>query len=212
MDALGTAFIAIGLLLILLLIVYLVDRVNTIEKETRRMALSMDKGPSNESKSTKAPFAGLSGRRLWEAMIGKGAESISADVLAELRERYDLVLHKHLEAIYKDGWRDGERGTPMEPLNTRSISTATGQVESWLPMPQVKTIYQCGLEASQRPPELWDSLRADLDEAANILYTKTQLEVRQALSGWLMPTPSGQAALLQAPSADVSGAADHPAP
>jgi hypothetical protein len=205
MDALATAFIAIGLLLILLLIVYLVDRVNTIEKETRRMALSMNPGSSGESKSAKAPFAGLSGRRLWEAMIGKGVDNLSDDVLAELRERYDLVLHKHLEAIYKDGWRDGERGTPTEPANFRQISTATGQVESWLPMPQVKTIHQCGLEASQRPPELWDSLRADMDEAANILYTKAQLEVRQALSGWLMPAPAANAALLQAPPADGAG-------
>lgn len=207
MDALATAFIAIGLLLILLLIVYLVDRVNTIEKETRRMALSMDKGPSKEST---APFAGLSGRRLWEAMIGKGAENISADALAELRERYDLVLHKHLEGIYKDGWRDGERGTPLEPANVRAITTATGQVESWLPMPQVKTIYQCGLQASQRPPELWDSLRADMDEAANILYSKTQLEARQALSGWLMPVPTAQSPLLQAPAVDASGQTDSP--
>ena len=109
MDALATAFIAIGLLLILLLIVYLVDRVNTIEKETRRMALSMSQGSSDGPKSAKAPFAGLSGRRLWEAMIGKGADNLSDDVLAELRERYDLVLHKHLESLYKEGWRDGER-------------------------------------------------------------------------------------------------------
>ena len=201
MSALATAFIAIGLLLILLLIVYLVDRVNTIEKETRRMALSMDNAPhSLEIKS--APFAGLSGKRLWDALTGRAPDSLGAEALAEVRERYDLVLHKHLEAIYKDGWRDGESGTPLEPLNTRQIATATGQVESWLPMPQVKTIYQCGLEASQRPPALWDSLRADMDEAASILYTKAQLEVRQALSGWLMPPPVVQSALQQAPSAE----------
>ena len=187
MDALATAFIAIGLLLILLLIVYLVDRGNTIEKETRRMALSMSQGSSDGPKSAKAPFAGLSGRRLWEAMIGKGADNLSDDVLAELRERYDLVLHKHLEALYKEGWRDGERGMSADPPNTRLINTATTEVESWLPGPQVKTIYQCGLEASQRPSELWDSLRADMDEAARIIYDKTQLEVRQPLSAWLMP-------------------------
>ena len=207
MNALATAFIAIGLLLILLLIVYLVDRVNTIEKETRRMALSMDKAPQ-ETKP--APFAGLSSKRLWDAMTGRVPEGLGADALAEVRERYDLVLHKHLEAIYKDGWRDGERGMPLDPLNTRQISTATGQVESWLPMPQVKTIYQCGLEASQRPPELWESLRADMDEAANILYTKAQLEVRQPLSGWLMPAPLGQTALLQASPADATGGSEPP--
>ena len=199
MDALATAFIAIGLLLILLLSVYLVDRVNTIEKETRKLALSMDK-PSSGAREAKVPFAGLAGRRLWDAMTGKVPDAMADDVLAEVRERYDLVLHKHLEAIFKEGWRDGEQGMSAEPSNTRQISTASGPLESWLPMPQVKTIYQCGLEASQRPPELWDSLRADMDEAANILYAKTQLEARQALSAWLMPAPPVQSSLLQAPA------------
>lgn len=185
MDALINAFLAIGLLLILVLIIYLVDRVNTIERETRKMAHTMAPPPER----AKDPFAGLAGRRLWDAMTGNPPDNLSADVLAEVRERYDLVLHKHMEAIYKEGWRDGERGMTGEPANTRVISTATAQVESWLPGPQVKTLYQCGLEASQRPPELWDSIRADMDEAANIIYGKTLMEVRQALSAWLMPMP-----------------------
>lgn len=185
MDALINAFVAIGLLLILVLIIYLVDRVNTIEKETRKMVQTMAPPPE----APKDPFSGLAGRRLWDAMTGKPPETMPADVLAEVRERYDLVLHKHLEALYKEGWRDGERGFSAEPSNTRVITTASAQVESWLPGPQVKTLYQCGLEASQRPPELWDGLRADMDEAARIIYEKTQLEVRQALSAWLMPLP-----------------------
>ena len=183
MDALTNAFMAIGLLLILVLILYLVDRVNTIEKETRKMVQSMATPPE----VPQDPFAGLAGKRLWDAMTGKPPEALSPEVLAEVRERYDLVLHKHLEALYKEGWRDGERGMSADPPNTRLINTATTEVESWLPGPQVKTIYQCGLEASQRPSELWDSLRADMDEAARIIYDKTQLEVRQPLSAWLMP-------------------------
>ncbi len=189
MDALVNAFIALGLLSILMLIIYLVDRVNTIEKETRRMAQSIEKPSGSSPEKAHDPFAGLAGRRLWDAMTGKPPEGMPADALAEVRERYDLVLHKHMQALYQEGWRDGERGMSGEPANTRQISTATAQVESWLPSPQVKTLYQCGLEASQRPPELWDSLRANMDEAAQIIYDKTQIEVRQALSAWLMPAP-----------------------
>lgn len=199
MDALVNAFIAIGLLLILVLIIYLVDRVNTIEKETRKMVQTM--APPQEA--PKDPFAGLAGKRLWDAMAGKPPDNMPIEVLAEVRERYDLVLHKHMEAIYKEGWRDGERGLSAEPANTRVITTATAQVESWLPGPQVKTLYQCGLEASQRPPELWDSLRTNMDEAAGILYDKIQLEVRQSLSSWLMPMPAPLApeSAAQSPSA-----------
>ena len=188
MDALVNAFVAIGLLLILVLVIYLLDRVNAIEKETRKLAQNI----TPAVQAPKDPFEGLSGRRLWDAMTGKAPETLAADALAEIRERYDLVLHKHLEAIYQEGWRDGERGLSVEPVNTRTISTAAAQVESWLPGPQVKTLYQCGLEASQRPPELWDSLRADMDEAARIIYEKTQIEARQSLSSWLMPAPAPQ--------------------
>lgn len=204
MDALANAFIAIGLLLILVLIIYLVDRVNTIEKETRKMVQTIAQPPV----AAKDPFAGLSGKRLWDAMTGKPPAQMPPETLAEVRERYDLVLHKHMEALYKEGWRDGERGLAAEPANTRIITTATAQVESWLPGPQVKTLYQCGLEASQRPPELWDSLRVSMDEAASILYDKIQLEVRQSLSSWLMPQPvdtQAQADPLDPPPAPAQG-------
>lgn len=188
MDPLVSAFIAIGLLLILVLIVYLVDRVNTIERETRKMA-QLAQSMTQPPETPKDPFAGLSGKRLWDAMTGKPPPHITAEVMAEVRERYELVLLKHLDAIYKEGWRDGERGFSADPPNTRSVSTATATVESWLPGAQVKTLYQCGLEASQRPPELWDALRAEMDEAARIIYEKTQIELRQPLSGWLMSLP-----------------------
>lgn len=202
MDALANAFLAIGLLLILVLVIYLVDRVNTIEKETRKMSHSM----GSPVQAPKDPFAGLSGKTLWDAMCGKPPATLASEALAEVRERYDLVLHKHLEALYKEGWRDGERGMSGDPANTRVIATATAQVESWLPGPQVKTLYQCGLEASQRPPELWDSLRADMDEAARIIYEKTQMEVRQPLSGWLMAAPPAPEAAAVDPARPPSSA------
>ena len=41
MEPFVLAFIAIGLLVILVFIIYLVDRVNTIEKETRQFARSL---------------------------------------------------------------------------------------------------------------------------------------------------------------------------
>ena len=63
-----------------------------------------------------------------------------------------------------------------------------------------------GLEASQRPPELWDSLRADMDEAAAIIYDKTQLDVRQPLSGWLMPVAPMVTEAASAATAPAQGA------
>jgi hypothetical protein len=54
MDALVNALIAIGLLLILVLIIYLIDRVNQIEKETRKVMTTL----TEKSTRSTAPFMG----------------------------------------------------------------------------------------------------------------------------------------------------------
>lgn len=196
MDVLINVFIVIGVFVILVLIIYLLDRVNTIEKETRRVVESMEvKAPA-----PKLPMAGLAGKRLWDAMTGKPPAGLGGGELEEVRERYDLVLHKHLEWLYKEGWSDSQRGLSADPPNTRLISTATAEVESWLPGAQVNTIYKCGLDAAQLPPEQWGPLRASMDEAAQVIYEKTRIEARQSLSSWLMPEPQPQSAEASQPT------------
>jgi hypothetical protein len=181
MDALMGAFIALGLLILLVLILYLVDRVNTIERETRRVAQSLAPSTGGDI------WCGLSGRALWEAMTGRPPAGLDAQSLADLRERYDLVLHRHIEGLYQEGFRDGSRGMNGNPPNTRMVSTARGPVESWLPQAQVNALYQCGLQASQTPVEAWGPIRQAMDEAGQILYEKVQVQSRPPLSGWLMP-------------------------
>lgn len=187
MEALFNAMVALGLLLMLVLIIYLLDRINTLERETRRVAQSLAKPVQTDA------WAGLSGRRLWDAMTGKPPDNMDAVTLADVRERYDLVLHRHIEALYQEGWRDGARGMSATPANTRLIATARGSVESWLPAPQANTFYRCGLDASQTPVQAWGPIRLAMDEAGQILYEKAQIQSRSALSGWLMPDPVAQA-------------------
>lgn len=186
MDALVNALIAIGLLLILVLIIYLIDRVNQIEKETRKVMTTItDKSPRSTP-----PFMGLSSRKLWDTMIGRGTESFDEQVLADLRNQYQVVLSKHIEALYKEGFKDGQRGMSGEPLNTKLVTTSRGQVESWIPSAQANALYQCGLSASQTPETHWGPLRASMDEAGMFLFSKTQLDASSPLSEWLMPKVS----------------------
>lgn len=187
MEALFNAVLALGLLLLLVLIIYLLDRINHLERETRRVAQNLSKPVPAD------PWADLSGRRLWDAMTGKPPPDMDAVTLADLRERYDLVLHRHIEALYQEGWRDGARGMAGTPANTRPISTARGTVESWMPAPQANTFYRCGLDASQTPPQAWGPIRQALDEAGQILCDKAQIQTRSALSAWLMPEPATDA-------------------
>ena len=183
MDALVNALMAIGLLLILILIIYLIDRVNAIEKETRKVMTSI----SEKSARAPSPFMGLSSKRLWDAMTGRATEGLDADSITELRSQYQVVLSKHMEALYQEGFKDGQRGMSAEPKNTKQISTSKGLVESWIPSAQANALYQCGLNASQAPEAEWAPIRASMDEAGQFLMGKTQLDTSSPLSEWLMP-------------------------
>lgn len=184
MHMLVNAFLAIELICILFLIVYLLDRVNAVEQETRH-AMQMVSLPQ-ESAPVADPADQLSGRKLWDAVMGKSSPALEATSLAALRERYDLILHKHLEAIYKQGYLDGQRGLSGSIACVRMVSTARGQVESWLPDAFVRTVYTCAFNAAQKPMEEWGPIRQELDAAANEVYAQARLQVRQPLSGWLM--------------------------
>lgn len=184
MDALLNALMAIGLLLTLILIVYLIDRVNSIEKDTRQVMNTL----TENSARVATPFMGLAAKKLWDAMTGRDAEGLDPDGLTELRSRYQMILSKHMEALYQAGYKDGFRGVSVEPQNTKLISTAKGAVESWIPSAQANALYQCGLSAAQTPEADWGPIRASMDEAGQYLLSKTQLDTSSPLSDWLMPS------------------------
>ena len=90
MDALLNALMAIGLLLVLILVIYLIDRVNAIEKETRKVMTSIHE----KSARVATPFMGLSSKKLWDAMTGRATEGLDAEAIAELRNvwRFDDIF------------------------------------------------------------------------------------------------------------------------
>jgi hypothetical protein len=186
MEAFVSAFFAMGFLVLLVFIIYLVDRVNTLEKETRNFANSLS--AVKDVKPT-GPFAGLSSKKLWDAMTGRIPEGMDPSAIDEVRAIYETVLHKHVDAIFQEGVKDGLRGTLSEPVNTKLINTSRGPVESWLPSAQVNTLYKCGLDSTQLPADQLDAVRAALDEAGQTLYSKAMVDLAQPLSDSLMPVP-----------------------
>ena len=197
MEPLILAFIAIGMLVVLVFIIYLIDRVNTIEKETRQFAQSLQE---RQEPTSQGPFAGLSAKKLWDAMTGRVPDGMDPSVVVEVRERYEPVLQKHIEAIFHEGARDAQMGISAEPKNTRQITTLRGSVESWLPSAQVNTIYKCGVDSTQLPSEQWDAVRIALDEAGQTLYGKALIKLAQPLSQSLMPAAATEGAALAPPA------------
>ena len=189
MDALMNALMAIGLLVILVLIIYLIDRVSTIEKETRQVLSSIQQQKTVPAVSL--PFLGMSSKRLWDAMTGRPDSDMDPLAIFDLQGPYQVVLSKHVEALYKEGFKDSQRGMTGEPKITRQITTSAGTVESWIPPAQANAIYQCGVQAAQTPEINWGPLRDTLNEAGNYLYSKAQLDTSSPLSDWLMPSGSG---------------------
>jgi hypothetical protein len=187
MDALLNAMMAIGLMLVLILVIYLIDRVNSIESETRKVVSTLTENAAKMA----TPSMGLTGKKLWDAMTGRSTEGLDAQALDDLRSRYPVILSKHAEALFKDGFKDGVLGTPpADPKNTKEIATAKGTVESWIPTAQANALYQCGLSASQTPEAEWGPIRASMDEAGEFLWSKAQLDATSPLSEWLMPSTS----------------------
>lgn len=198
MEPFVLALIGIGLLVVLVFIIYLVDRVNSIEKETRRVAQSL-----NDAKEPPplGPFAGLSSKKLWDAMTGRVPEGLDPSLLVEVRERYESVLFKHIEAIFQEGIQDGQRGLTGEPKNTKLLTTLRGPVESWLPSAQVNTLYKCGVDSTQLPADQLDAVRAAIDDVGQTLYGKALLPLVQPLSESLLPRALSEVPVLVPPSA-----------
>lgn len=198
MEPFVLAFIAIGLLVVLVFIIYLTDRVNAIEKETRQFAQSLN---DQKEPPSLGPYAGLSSKKLWDAMTGRAPEGLDPSVVVEVRERYELVLQKHIEAVFQEGVKDGQRGLNGEPKNTKLIATLRGPIESWLPSAQVNTLYKCGIDTTQAPAEQWPAVRSALDEVGQMLYGKALIQLAQPLSQILWPKPVDD--LAAAPAAPV---------
>lgn len=193
MDAFLSALMAIGILVLLICILYLIDRVNNLEKETRQFSKSLK---SQKEEVPLGPFAGLHSKKLWDAMTGRMPEGSDPALVDEVRPLYEIVLHKHVDAIFQEGVADGQLGAMVEPKNTKFINTARGPVESWLPSAQVNTLYKCGLDSVQLPADQLEAVRFALDEAGQTLYGKAMVNLAQPLSASLMPRPGAEMPVL----------------
>jgi hypothetical protein len=192
MDLVLLGLIAMAMLLVLLLTIYLIDRVNSIERSTMEAVKGLS-GAQAATATPSGPFGSLSGRALWDTMT---SETTAMDAIEDsmLRQRYEPVLTRHLEGLFEDGRRDGQAGKFQTPQSARRINTARGSVESWLPSNVSQLVYQCGQDFATQGPAQWASVRQTLDDAVRDLFGKARLELRSRLSDTLMgPDPDAAA-------------------
>lgn len=174
-----------GVLMVLVaLIIYLVDRFNGLERQTQDL---MRRLQESQAKPNLGPYAGLSGKPLWDALTGASEAPLDELVLDGVRKRYRLILADHVQWVFNEGVSDIGKGFDKVPANTRTMRTPKAQVESWLPPEAVADIYGCGQAYGIGDPAELPAVRQRLDQVVAQLHTQCMLEVLQPASSLLMP-------------------------
>lgn len=202
--------ILVSIAALAVLVIYLIDRINTLQRLTR--LLQPDPGPIVADPQKDGPFGDLSGQRLWDALNGAPTEGWDPTAIELIRNRYSLVLRKHIEDLFLEGVIDGRSGRQQIPSSTRQVRTLRGTVESWIPVESAMTIYKAGWDKSTAPAEALPTVRISLDQAAEGLYNMVAIKLPRPMSEHLMPTEPQEIPALEAPGMAASGPGEGGAP
>ena len=167
------------LLLLVILTLYLIDKINHLAK--------MYEAPKPETSGgvaefeTEIPgdllFSGLEGKKLWDAMNGKQVEGFDASMIEALRPHYEPILREHIVATFKDGLEEVGGDESKVPSSTRKIPTVRGHIQSWLPPQHLGSIYRSALEfagsyANDPNADVLVRLKQTVDSVVDMLYQR----------------------------------------
>ena len=203
------------LLLLVILTLYLIDKINHLAKMYEAPKPETSDAPEFE---TEIPgdllFSGLEGKKLWDAMNGKQVEGFDATLIDALRPHYEPILREHITATFKDGLEEVGGDESKVPSSMRKISTARGFIQSWLPPQHLGSVYRSALEfagsyANDPNPEVLLRLKQTVDSVVDMLYQRVGITNDVPFSEFLfedMPVPDEQDAMLAL--TDESGSAN----
>ncbi len=177
MNTILLLLIFTGLVGMLLVIFFLLDRVNELHKHA-----DIPKGQLDPA----AAFGGLTGKNLWDAMIGVPMPGWDQKKIAVLRPRYELVLQKHVELMFEEGKLDGREGFASPVRCERLVPTLRGEIESWMPHEFASGIYRAGYALATTPTGEQETIRRQIDIVGDGLFAAAGLPPT-SLSAILMP-------------------------
>jgi hypothetical protein len=174
-----------GLLALLVVVIYLNDRVNELER--RSISSSMGSGwaggNGNSGNADDNTWRGLTGKGLWDCMCGKqGASSLDAADVQALRLSYEGVLAQHIESLFRAGQADARRGSATQPTAVKTLGSPRGNVQSWIPLNHANALYRAGMDSTKSDIYEAERARMTLDETAQTLYAQTGLTLQQPIS------------------------------
>ena len=204
MNSFFQLFLAWGVLLLVILVLYLVDKINIIYQRQSQDAA--------EPVYSDGLFGELVGKALWDAMSGIPLPGFDPKLVQDLKPHYEPVLRQHIEQTFLQGVTDQREGRAGVPVNNRMIPTPRGSLESWMPLHHLSSLYQCGVEHAQNKPAERLRVQQTLDQVCVMLYARAGLELKDPFSRILME-PIDPGAPQEAVAADGANPVDAaPAP
>jgi hypothetical protein len=177
------------LLLLVILTLYLIDKVNHLAQLYETPKPEMPPLPDPEPPSD-ILFAGLEGKKLWDAMNGKTVEGFDASLIDALRAHYEPILREHITLTFKDGLEDVDGSESRVPSSERRVTTLRGHIQSWLPPQHLGGIYRAALEFAgsyKRNPQsqVLERLKQTVDSVTSMLYQRANIPLEVPFSEFL---------------------------
>ncbi len=178
------------LLLLVILTLYLIDKVNHIQQSQVPEPTPVPPLPMPEP-PTDILFAGLEGKKLWDAMNGKPVDGFDASLIDALRVHYEPILRAHITETFRDGMESADETDTGVPASQRKIATVRGFIQSWLPPQHLGSIYRVGIEygavkGKDPDPDIVMRLKETLDSVTDMLYKRTNITYEVPFSELLM--------------------------
>ena len=168
---------------VLLLIVYLIDRVNLIEKQTVDRAATELK-----NNNASGPFRGMEGEDLWNAMSYNRMPPLEDSIIEEIKPRYEFILLKHVEKTFELGKDHALKNIETKPVNQITLPTLRGPVESWIPQNFCEEIYNAGFESINANQTNIEEIKYKLDSSVVQLFDKVKINLTEPISNQLLKT------------------------
>lgn len=164
--------IAVSLLLgivLLILIIYLISRVNDLEAKAFSNLNAAASEKKTETEQQKI-FAGLDGRQLWDEWVAMANGADDRHGIKDDRDRFLALLELHIRSIIKTGMEHGATGMSEPPSNPLKIKMLRGEFESYLPSSQAARLYEVGKElGASEDPQQRAALGAALAETVDAI-------------------------------------------
>ncbi len=177
------------LLFLVVLTLYLIDKVNHLAKLYETPQPELPPLPEPEP-PIDILFAGLEGKKLWDAMNGKTVEGFDASLIDALRAHYEPILREHITLTFKDGLEDVDGSESRVPSSERRVTTLRGHIQSWLPPQHLGGIYRAALEFAgsyKKNPQsqVFERLKQTVDSVTGMLYQRANIPLEVPFSEFL---------------------------